>query len=78
MTVKNDERGAALRLAKDLERVFDAIRVVRIADSQDIPSVRDESRLNVFGERDPRVAFDGDVIVVVDPAQIFEPEVSGQ
>ena len=44
MTVKNDERGAALRLAKDLERVFDAIRVVRIADSQDITNLVQEFR----------------------------------
>jgi hypothetical protein len=57
MTVENNECGAAFRLPKDLERLFDAIDVVRIADSQDIPSIRDESRLNVFGERDARVAW---------------------
>jgi hypothetical protein len=76
MTVENNECGAAFRLPKDLERLFDAINVVGIANSQDIPSISNESCLNVFGKRDARVAFDRDVIVVVNPAQIVEAEVS--
>ena len=78
MAIENNECGAAFRLPKDLERLFDAIDVVRIADSQDIPSIRNESCLNVLGERDACVAFDRDVIVVVNPAQIVEPEMSGE
>ena len=78
MTVENNECGAAFRLPEDPERLFDTIDVVRIADSQDIPSVRNESCLNVFGERNAGVAFDRDVIVVVDPAQVVEPEMSGE
>src|SRR5215467_11720613 len=78
MAVENDECGPVVRLPKDLERLFDAADIVCIADSQNIPSVGDESSLNVFGERDARVAFDRDVIVVVNPAEIVKPEVPGQ
>src|ERR1700723_811564 len=78
MTVENNECRATFRLPKDPERLFDTIDVVRIADSQDLSSVSNESCLNVFGERNARVAFDRDVIVVVNPAQVVEPEMSGQ
>src|SRR5262252_10576824 len=78
MTVENNECGSAARLSKDLERLFDSTDVVRIADSQNIPSIGDESCLNVFGERDARIAFNCDVIVVVNPTQIVEPEMSRQ
>src|ERR1700739_4648489 len=78
MTVENNECGAAFRPSKHLEGLLDAIDVVRISDSQDIPSIRNESRLDVFGERNASVAFDGDVSVVVNPAQVAEPEMSGE
>src|SRR5215469_923181 len=78
MAVENNEGGAAVRFPKDLECFFDATNVVRIADSQDIPSIRDETCLNVFGKGDARVALDRDVIVVVNPTQIVETEMSRQ
>src|SRR4029077_10812774 len=78
MTVEDDECGAAFRFAKDLEHLLNAIDVVGIANSQDVPSIRNESCVDVFGERDSRVAFDRDVVVVVNPAQVVEPEMSGE
>jgi hypothetical protein len=33
---------------------------------------------NVVGEREARAALDRDVVVVVDPAEVREPEVAGQ
>src|SRR5215469_18707985 len=78
MTVENNECGAAVRLPKDLERLFDASDIIRIADAQDVPSIGEEPTCNVFGERDARIAFNCDVIVVVNPAKIVEPKVSRQ
>src|SRR5215471_10164162 len=78
MAVENNECGAAVRFPKDRERFFDAANVVGIADAQNIPSIRDETCLDVFGKGDARVAFDRDVIVVVNPAQIVETEMSRQ
>src|SRR2546429_4468 len=70
--------GPALRLAEDLESVLDAIDVVGIADPQNVPSVAQEPGGYVLREGDARVAFDGDVIVVVDPAEIVQAQVSGE
>ena len=37
-----------------------------------------KARRHVLGERDARVAFDGDVVVVINPAQVVEAEMPGQ
>src|SRR5207247_316570 len=47
-------------------------------DPQNVPSVSQEPGGNVLGEGDARVPFDGDVIVVVDPAELVETQVGGQ
>ena len=52
--------------------------VVGVADPQHVPAVADEARGHVLGEGDARVAFDGDVVVVVDPAEVVEAEMAGQ
>src|SRR2546425_7467870 len=78
MAVENDERGPALGLVEDLEGVLDATGIVGIADPQNVPSVSQEPGRYVFREGDARVAFDGDVIVVVDPAEIVEAQMGGQ
>src|SRR5215472_12435130 len=78
MAVENNECGAPFRLAKNIERMVDTIDVVRIANPQDVPTIGEEPGCNIFGERNTRIAFDRDVIVVVNPAQIIEPEMSGQ
>ena len=52
--------------------------VIGVADVCDVPAVAHEARCHVFAEREAGVAFDGDVIVVVDPAEIGELEVAGE
>src|SRR4029453_17919108 len=42
------------------------------------PPVAHEAGRDVLGEGDVGVTFDGDVVVVVDPAQVVELEVAGQ
>src|SRR5215469_4322540 len=78
VAVHHNECRTALRPPEDLERVFDAFEVIRIADAQDVPTVPKESCLHVLSEREARAAFDRNVIVIVDPAEIVEAEVSGQ
>src|SRR5262245_30705880 len=78
MAVENDERGPVLRLAEDPEGVLDAIDIVGITNAQNVPPVAQEPGRYVLGEGDTCVAFDGDVVVVVDPAEIVEPQVGGQ
>src|SRR5437868_4860392 len=73
-----DERRPALRLLENLARVFDSANVIGIADAQNVPAVSEKARGYIFSERDVRVPFDADVIVVVDPAEIIETEMTGE
>ena len=61
-----------------LERAAEHLAVVGVADARDVPAVADEARGDVLGERQARAALDRDVVVVVDPAEVREPEVAGQ
>src|SRR6516164_5344163 len=76
MTIDDDDRWSAGRAGGIPERVLDAIEIVGIPDAKHVPSVRQEPPGDVFGERDIGFAFDGDVIVVVDPAEVIELQVS--
>jgi len=67
-----------LGLFEDREGVFDALEVVGIADPQDVPVVAHEARCNILGEGDARVPLDGDVVVVVNPTEVVELEMTGQ
>src|SRR5215470_11067988 len=78
VAVQHNECRTALRPPEDIERVFNAFEVICIADAQDVPSIPKESRLHVLSERQARAAFDRNVIVIVDPAEIVEAQVSGQ
>src|SRR5437660_1705463 len=78
VAVQHDERGAVFRLAKDVEGVLDALDVVGVADTQDVPAVSQKSRRHVLCKGEARVTLDGDGVVVVDPEQVVECEVSGQ
>src|SRR5262249_1862496 len=76
--VQNNERGTPLRLPESVKSVFDAIQVVSVADPQHVPTIRQESRHDVFRERDARAPLDRDVVVVVDPAEVVETQMAGQ
>jgi len=65
-------------LPENFERVFDAINIVGVADAQDVPSVTEEAGSDVFSKGDVCVSFDGDVVVVVNPAEVIETEVARQ
>src|SRR5207245_11471863 len=78
VAVEDDERGAPLRLPEDAERVLDALEVVGVAHAKDVPAVGEKSRGDVLREGKARVALDRDVVVVVDPAQVVEAQVTGQ
>src|SRR6266481_2966658 len=78
VAVQDEEGGAALRLAKHLQGMLDPINIVSVADPQNVPSVTQEPGRDVLGEGDSRVSFDGDVVVVVDPAEVVQAKVARQ
>ena len=70
--------GRSVVLLERLERALEHLQVVGVADARDVPAVADEARGHVLAERQRRVALDGDVVVVVDPAEVGELQVAGQ
>src|SRR5208282_245639 len=70
VTVQDDERRPAFGLAENLERSFDAIHVIGITDAQHVPTISEETGRYVLGKGDVGVAFDRDVIVVKNPAEV--------
>src|ERR1700704_1404896 len=67
MAVENDESWEPLGLAKGVESLLDPVYVIGVAHAQDVPAITHESRSDVLRKGDARVAFDRDVVVVVDP-----------
>ena len=76
VTIDNNQGGPILAVLKGSERTAEHFEVIRIADTRHIPAVRDKPRSHVLGEGQRSVAFDRDVVVVVNPAKIREPKVS--
>ncbi len=78
VAVQDNEGGATLRLSEDLQGVLDAIDIVGVADPQNVPPVTQKAGCHVLGEGDARVSFDGDVVVIVDPAEVIQAQVARQ
>src|SRR5262245_25595328 len=78
MAVQNDEGWAPLGLVKDVQGLLDPVDVVGVADAQNVPAVTEEPGGDVFGKGDACVAFDRDMVVVVNPAEIIEGEMAGK
>src|SRR5262249_13540213 len=75
VAIQYDERRTAFRLREDSQGVLYPINVVGITDSQDVPTVTQESGGDVLCKGDAGVSLDGDVVVIVDPAEIVELQV---
>jgi hypothetical protein len=78
VAVQNDESRTPLRVVKDVQGVLDAINVVGIAHAQNVPAITQKSGRDVLRKGDACVAFDGDVVVVIDPAEIVQGEMARQ
>ena len=78
VAVQNDEGRAILGFVKHVERVLDAIDVIGVAHAQNIPAITEKAGRDVLGKGDARIAFDGDVIVVVNPAEVIERQMAGE
>ena len=79
VAVDDDQCGLVGGLTENVES-FGRARSVSLASVTciDVPAVAFEARAHVFAEGQAGVAFDGDVVVVVDPAEIGEFEVAGE
>src|SRR5262245_49576671 len=72
----NDDEGRSPPWARCSSKVFlDTIEIVSTRPAEDVPSVSEEAPRHIFGEGDVGLAFDGDVIVVINPAEVVELQV---
>src|SRR4051812_5283685 len=78
MAIENDQRGALLLLAKNLKGPSDQIEVVRVAHPGHVPAVAGEAGGDIIRKGELGGAVDGDVVVVVDPAEVVELLVASQ
>src|SRR5215468_2524763 len=76
VAVEHDKRWAAFGLLEDTQCVLNAIDIIGVSDAQHVPAIGEETRCNIFREGNAGVAFNRDVVVVPDPAEAIEPEVS--
>jgi hypothetical protein len=78
VTVQNDERRPAFGLAEHLESALNSVHVIGIADAQHVPATGKEAPRHILSEGDVSIAFDGDVVVVENPAEVVEAQVAGE
>src|SRR5258708_28320481 len=75
MAIYDYDGRSACRTRGITQRFLDAIEIVGIPYTNDIPSVGEKPAGDIFGERDIGFTFDGDAIVVVNPAKVIELQV---
>src|SRR5580692_2861976 len=76
MTVHDDERGPVRSFLKCFERSLQHFLIIGITDAGHIPTVADKTGSDVVAERPRRVAFNSDLVVVIDPAKVGKLEMS--
>jgi hypothetical protein len=78
VAVHDDQSRPVAGFEKGIEGAGQHLLIVGIADAGDIPAVGDEAGGDILAEGQSGVALDGDLVVVVNPAQVGELEMAGQ
>src|SRR4029077_19036240 len=75
----NIDRGGSIRVAFECpECAIEHLQVIGIPNARNIPAESDKARRYIIAIGERRVTLDGYVVVVVDPAEIIELEMSRQ
>ena len=78
VAVDDDERRTVGAGLERREGLSEQVEVVGVADPHDVPSVGEEPARDVLREGEVRPPLDRDAVVVVDPAEVREAQVSGE
>jgi hypothetical protein len=73
VTLHDDQGRPVGRPLETAEGPLDCVEVVGVAHSHHIPVVTEEAGGDVLGEGEVGVALDGDLVAIVDPAEVREP-----
>ena len=78
MAVDDNEGGPIAGCVKALEGLRQGVCIIGIVDVANSPPVGAKASRNVLREGECGITLDGDVIVVIDPTQIREPQVASK
>ena len=78
VAVNDNQRRAILRILESAQRPSQHLQVIGISDPRHIPAIADKTRGHVFRESQSSVSFNGDAVIVVNPAEIREPQMAGE
>src|ERR1700737_808411 len=78
VTVDNDQGRPVVALEKSIDGAGQHLLIIGVADAGDVPAVGDEAGGNILAESQSRVALDGDLVVVINPAEVGELEMAGE
>src|SRR5450631_1380886 len=68
--VDDDQRRLVLGALELIERPSHGGAIIGVGNVKHIPVITPKARLDIFAEREIGVAFDGDGVAIVDPAQV--------
>ena len=78
VAVDDDQRRPVCGLVERFKRPRQHFEIIGVGHASDVPSVAHKTRRHIFAERPVRRTIERDVIVVVDPAEIGEFQMSGK
>ncbi len=78
MAIHHDQGRPVFSFLESLKRARQHRQIVGIGHARHVPSISDKARCHIFAERPVGRTIQRDVIVVVDPAEIRELQMSGE
>ena len=77
VAIDDDQRGPVAGVLEGAKGPLQHFQIVGVADPQHVPVVTDKAGRHVLAERPIGVAFDGDFVVVIQPAEIRQFKMPG-
>ena len=77
VTLHDDQSGTVTGVDKSVVAARQLFHVVGIGHPRDMPAIADKARRYILAESNAGIALDAGMIVIVNPAQVGEFEVTG-
>src|SRR5258708_4220487 len=76
--VKREERWAICGGLERLKSPCQHVQIIGVTNACHVPTIGDEACCHIIGKGQGGIAFDGDVVVIINPAQVRELQMTGQ
>src|SRR5438876_1092432 len=78
MAIDDDERRSICGGLERLKSSCQHLQIIRVANARNVPTIGDEACCHIICKGQGSISFDGDMVVVIDPAKVRELQVTGQ